>query len=288
MDTRHFRIIAVLLGLIGAALLVLIVILLASRGDDEGPVATPPTTMAAAPAATAPVTAVTTPATSAPPPAPPTTPADSASPATTMPPPGTLTPATTTAPTTTEAPLPSTTTTTTEAPPAPLILQDNGIGGVAFGTDPATTIAYAESVLGPAKNDTGWVDSFSKYGTCPGPEVRGVEWGGAGARYGFALLFTEASTDHLPGGGQHLFGYYYFGDPADLETDAGITVGLTLGEAQAAHAGSTVEEHPLVPGSAIWKVDPNPSDDALLWGFSNGLAPASPMTSINGGVTCGE
>jgi hypothetical protein len=168
------------------------------------------------------------------------------------------------------------------------VLQDDGIGGVPFGTDPATTIAYAESVLGPRKADTGWVDSFSKYGTCPGPVVRGVEWGGEGAGYGFVLLFTEAPTDHLPAGGQHLFGYYYFGDPIGLSTDGGITVGSVLGDALTAHPGSTVEEHPLVPGSGSWFVDEVEFDDTLLWGFADGLGDEAPLTSINGGVTCGE
>ena len=157
-----------------------------------------------------------------------------------------------------------------------------------FGTDPAATIAYAESVLGPAGNDTGWIESFSKYGTCPGPVVRGVEWGGEGSGYGFVLLFTEAATDHVPGGGEHLFGYYYFGDPGGLVTDGGITVGSTLGDALAAHPGSIVDEHPLVPGSGTWTVDPDPTDDSLLWGFSNGIGAADTLTSVNGGVTCGE
>ena len=171
-------------------------------------------------------------------------------------------------------------------PPPGLVLEDDGIGGVAFGVDPDTAISYAESVLGPSDRDTGWVDAFSEFGTCPPPVVRGVEWGVAPGR--FVLLFTEAATDWLPGGGQHLFGYYYSGDPAGLMTEGGISVGSSLGDAQAAHPGSTVDEHPLVAGSAIWKDDPDPGDDALLWGFAGGLGSGAPLASINGGVTCGE
>ena len=277
MDSRQFRIIAILLSVIGTALLVLILVLVLSSSDDE-PAAAPPPPATTAPASTPPTPPLPpAPATTLPtptlPPAPPTTPA------TTVPP-------TTVAPTTTGAP--PAPTTTTEPPPAPFILEDDGIGGVPFGTDPDTTIVYTESVLGPAGNDTGWVDSFSKYGTCPGPVVRGVEWGGGGSGYGFVLLFTEAATDHLPGGGEHLFGYYYFGDPGGLVTDGGVTVGSTLGDALAAHPGSMVDEHPLVPGSGTWTVDPDPSDDSLLWGFSNGIGAADTLTSVNGGVTCGE
>ena len=196
-------------------------------------------------------------------------------------------PATTAAPSTTAAP-PATTTTTTEPPPAPLVLQDDGIGGVPFGTQPGPTRAYAISVLGPEKVDTGWINSFSIYGTCPGDEMRAIEWGGAGSAFGFVLLFTKSPTDHRPGGGAHLFGYYYFGDPAGLATEGGISVGSTLADAQSAHAGSTVDEHPLVPGSGLWEVDTDPADDALLWGFAEGMAPTDALTSLNGGVTCGE
>jgi hypothetical protein len=278
VDSRQFRIISILLGVIGAALLAIILVLVFGSSDDEEPTAAPDATTAAP----TPVTTLPAPTL---PPAPATT-----LPAPTLPPAPTTTaappPTTSAATTTTEAPPPPTT--TTGPPPLPLVLQDDGIGGVPFGADPDTTIAYAESVLGAAKNDTGWVDSFSKYGTCPGPVVRGVEWGGEGSGFGFVLLFTEAATDHLPGGGQHLFGYYYFGDPDGLATGGGISVGSTLGDALAAHPGSTVEEHPLVPGSGSWFVDDVEGDDSLLWGFAEGLGADDTLTSINGGITCGE
>lgn len=281
MESRQFRIIAALLGLIGAALVALILVLIFGDGDDAaGPTTTAPASTTTSPPGTnAGATTITPPATTS----------TIAAPATTTAPTTTAAPATTAAPTTTTATTePPTTTTTTEPPPAPLVLQDDGIGGVPFGTDPAATIAYAEAVLGPAGNDTGWIDSFSKYGTCPGDVVRGVEWAVDDAGYGFVLLFTQVPTDHLPGGGPHLFGYSYFGDPMGLETEGGITVGSTLGEALAAHPGSTVEEHPLVPGSGIWTLDVSTGDDALLWGFADGAHPGDELTSLNGGVTCGE
>lgn len=272
MDNRQFRVIVALLGMIGVALLALVLVLLFSGGDGE-PNAAPETTPGVP--------------TSLPPAAATTVPTPTQPPATTA---STLPPVTTAPASTTEAPLPTTDApppSTTEPPPT-LLLQDDGIGGVPFGTAPADSIAFAESVLGPAKNDTGWIDSFSKYGTCPGDVVRGVEWGGEDTGFGFVLLFTQEPTDFLPGGGPHLFGYYYYGDPPGLTTEGGVTVGSTLGEAQSAHPGSVVEEHPLVVGSAIWSVDDDPGDDALLWGFAGGLSDDDTLTSINGGVTCGE
>ena len=168
------------------------------------------------------------------------------------------------------------------------MLGDYGIGGAVFGDDPASTIAYAESILGPADLDTGWVDSFSKYGTCPGPVVRGVEWQTGGGGIGFALLFTQAETDHWPGGDPHFFGYYYFGTPAGLATESGITIGSTIGDALAGHPGSTIDDHPLVIGSGYWEWDVDSGDDGLLWGFADGTSNAATLSSINGGVTCGE
>ena len=72
--------------------------------------------------------------------------------------------------TTTEA---TTTTTTTLAP---LALEPDGIGAVDFGAAPNAAIAYTTAFLGSPDRDTGWVDSFSEFGTCPPPEVRGVPW----------------------------------------------------------------------------------------------------------------
>jgi hypothetical protein len=282
VDSRQFRIIAALLGVIGVGLLVLILVLVFSNGGDEDPAAAPTTVVPTLPPVTLPQP--TSPSTTLPQPT---------SPPTTLPGP-TLPPATTAAPppATTAAPPPATTAAppppTTEAPPPPLVLQDDGIGGVVFGTDPNTVIAYAESQLGAADLDTGWIDSFSKYGTCPGSLVRGVEWQTEGGGIGFALLFTQVVTDHRPGGGPHLFGYYYFGTPAGLMTEGGITVGSTLGDALSAHPGSTVDEHPLVVGSGIWTLDEVEDDDSLLWGFADGTANSDTLSSINGGVTCGE
>jgi hypothetical protein len=107
----------------------------------------------------------------------------------------------------------TTTTSTTSTTLAPLVLEPDGIGGVAFGATPDDAITYATAVLGPADRDTGWVDSSSEFGTCPPPEVRGVQWGESLSGFGhaFTLLFTQAPTSHKPEGGEHLFGYDCYG-----------------------------------------------------------------------------
>ena len=194
--------------------------------------------------------------------------------------------ATTTEPptTTTEA----TTTTATALPP--LELEADGIGGVKFGASPDEAIAYATASLGPPDRDTGWVDFFSEFGTCPPPEVRGVQWGSnpSGFGYAFTLLFTKAETSHKPAGGEHLFGYDYFGGDVDLATPAGLTVGSTLLVGQTVYPTIEIFESPWDPTAGSWRVDDDLSDDAQLFGFATGQSDDSLVTSILGGVTCGE
>ncbi|MFO7701022.1 MAG: hypothetical protein R6W79_10510, partial [Acidimicrobiia bacterium] len=66
-------------------------------------------------------------------------------------------------------------TTTTTDPEAALELSDEGLQvgdtWVPFGTGDAQTIAAISGILGAPNRDSGWIDSFSEYGTCPGSTV---------------------------------------------------------------------------------------------------------------------
>lgn len=257
--------VGVVIGLLIAVLVFLAFVALG--GDDEASSETTlsPTTTSAAQATTAAPTTSTSEATST----------------------------TTQAPTTTEA----ATTTTTETPSStttvvvsPLELEPNGIGDVDFGAAPDVAIAYATLSLGPPDRDTGWVDSFSEFGTCPPPEVRGVQWGTSptGFARAFTLLFTKAATGHAPAGGEHLFGYDYYGGDVELATPEGLTVGSTLAEARSAYPTIDINESPWDPTAGTWVVDDDPQDDAQLFGYATGRADTDLVTSILGGVTCGE
>jgi len=188
-------------------------------------------------------------------------------------------------PTTTEA---TTTTTTTTLPP--LELEADGIGGVKFGAAPDEAIAYASVSLGPPDRDTGWVDFFSEFGTCPPPEVRGVQWGTnpSGFGHAFTLLFTKAETSHKPAGGEHLFGYDYFGGDVDLSTPEGLTVGSTLLVGQTLYPTMEIYESPWDPSAGSWRIDDDPTDHTQLFGYATGQDDDSLVTSIIGGITCGE
>jgi hypothetical protein len=196
---------------------------------------------------------------------------------------------TTEAPTTTTSSSSTTTSTTITTVPQ-LILQSDGIGGVGFGVSPDQAIAYATAVLGPADRDTGWVDSFSEFGTCPPPEVRGIQWGESPSGFGhaFTLLFTKASTSHKPAGGEHLFGYDYYGGDLALITEPGMTVGTTLLAAQGMYPTIEIDESPWDPTDGVWWIDTDPSDGARLFGYATGQGDADLISSILGGVTCGE
>jgi hypothetical protein len=180
-------------------------------------------------------------------------------------------------------------TTTTLARVEPMVLADNGIGGVDFGATPEETIDYATAFLGPPDNDTGWIDALSSpYGVCPEPEVRGVEWGtsAGGSGPGFTLLFTKADTTH--GSGEHFFGYYFFGGDIPLTTAEGITVGSTNFELQASIPSAVIDEDPFDPSAGAWMSDVDPDDMNLLWGYSTSVAPDGLIETVNGGSTCGE
>jgi hypothetical protein len=258
MTERQIRVLAVLIGLI-ALVFVLVVIALAAGGEEEGAAAATTTTTEA------------------------TTTTIEASTTTTEAPTTTSPPTTTVEPTTT-----ATTTATTEAAIPDLVLRADGIGSLRFGATPDETIALASAALGPPIADSGWIDAFSVYGTCPPPVVRGVEWGGADGRFGFVLLFTRAATSHRPEGGEHFFGYYYLDgdDPFGLGTPEGVFIGTTVAEAAVAYPTWSIGDDDFF--GTTWLVDDDPSDDALLYGAASGEGPDALIETINGGVTSGE
>lgn len=171
--------------------------------------------------------------------------------------------------------------------PGDVVLTEGGVlvGSVEveFGTDDDAAIAAISAALGPPTEDSGWIDAFSVYGTCPLPVVRGVHWGD------LVGLFTEAATDFASAGTPHFFSWYYAtGTDPDLATDTGISIGATVAQLQAAYPGPTFV---LVPWEfddtqGIWST--RQFDPEQLYGFTTGLGAADTVTAINGGTGCGE
>jgi len=164
------------------------------------------------------------------------------------------------------------------------VLERDGLGGVDFGASPADAVAFVRGELGSATDDSGWIDAFSIYGTCPLPVVRGVHWGQ------LVLLFTRAATDFGAAGTEHFFAYYYTNNtpPAfGLGTDEDIFIGSTRGDLDLAHGGSLEVFSDEILGTT-WHVNRDFSTDDALGGFLSGPAAADLVESINGGIGCGE
>ena len=187
-------------------------------------------------------------------------------------------PATTTTESTSTESADSTTTASTtatgEPEPSALALRGDGLGVVALGAAPDAAIAAVTAELGEPSVDTGWEPSFSAYGTCPGEQIRGVEWGG------LVLLFTDGETDQ--GSGEHLFTWRVSGAPPPVATAKGLGYGATAADADE-----------LYPG----QVEPFPAEDpfpAFLEIAAEGgritayLDDQEIITNLEAGATCGE
>jgi hypothetical protein len=237
-----------------------------SSDDEGGADSLPPVVTTAAPSSTLPATP--TPTTVAPVTAAPTTQA-----------PTTIAPTTSSTSTTTSTTVAETTTSTTTPRSAALVLRDDGLGDALFGAETDEVIAYVRSIIGAPTADTGWVDPFSVFGVCPGTEVRGVTWGD------LTLLFSDSST--VTSGRRHFFHYSYgppFGstiEPAGMRTSTGVGVGSTIAELRAGFPGVVVN-----PADDIFDANFYVSD--TFRGFVSGTADTDLVTSIAGGVGCGE
>jgi hypothetical protein len=175
------------------------------------------------------------------------------------------------------------TTTTLVDPSASLILAGDGIGSLGFGVEADRVIADLDEVLGSSAEDSGWVDSFSTFGTCPGSEARLVRWASLQA------FFTNGETEWAPEGVRHFFHYSQSvaaggGDVLALETDKGIRLGATVAALKDAY-GSDVSftDDPLF--EVLWEVT---TDAGILWGSASSIEDDGLITVINGGFGCGE
>lgn len=190
----------------------------------------------------------------------------------------TLAPLVTTTTTVESSTTSSSTSSTTVVPGLDLVLRSDGIGDARFGVAPDGVIDYVTAMLGDPDRDTGWIDSFSEFGNCPGTEVRGVEWGN------LRLLFGDESSD--ASGRRHFFAWQY-GPPVESTieplgpaTDGGITVGSTVRDLLKVYPDAEVYTDEIVgPGFEI---------EAALTGTLSDDAPNGLVLALYGGIACGE
>ena len=188
--------------------------------------------------------------------------------------------------TTTGVPESTTTTmldvTTTVPVAAKLVLRGDSLGDVRFGVDAEGAIAYVESLLGNPDSDSGYVDSTSEFGMCPGAQVRGVRWGD------LLLLFGDESE--VASGRLHFYGWRYgpvgaaMPEPVGPATEGGVTLGSTVNEVLAAHPGADVYNDDVF-GAGF---DVDSGSRGLVSGSLSNDAPNGVTLALFGGVTCGE
>jgi hypothetical protein len=197
---------------------------------------------------------------------------------TTVAPPTTAAPTTTVAPTTTAAP---TTTSTTTTIPAPTFgFYTDGFGIVGFGATPDEVIAALDPLFGPPGIDSGWMNEP----LCPGPEFRFFQY--SDVLFDFRVLFTTGALFRDDGVG-HFFTFNYQGDTPVPVTPPHLTVGTTVAELEALHPGVVYQENPFLNGVMDYVVAGN-GENEQLYGQLTGTSPSDTVTSVQGGIGCGE
>lgn len=184
--------------------------------------------------------------------------------------------------TTTERTTASTASTTTTAPadtsttaPAAqaIVLRGDGLGVVDLGASPDAAIAAVTAALGAPTLDTGWESSFSAYGTCPGQQIRGVEWDH------LVLLFTDGDTAY--GTGEHLFTWRITGAPPALGTSKGLGYHATVADAQELYPDAVEVTEPDEPFPGFLQI-------ALEGGMITGYLDGDVITNLEAGAGCSE
>jgi len=156
-----------------------------------------------------------------------------------------------------------------------LVLRGDGLGLVTFGDDPDAAVAAVSAVLGPPTGDGGWEPApTSAYGTCPGEQIRGVEWDH------LTLLFTDGETEH--GSGPHLFAWRLSGAPPALGTAAGFGWQATAADAEELHPGAVERVPPEGPFPGFLDIEVE-GGRLTAW-----IDTQDVVTNLEAGAACGE
>jgi hypothetical protein len=162
---------------------------------------------------------------------------------------------------------------TAAAAPAEIVLRGDGLGVVDLGADPAAAVAAVTAALGEPTLDTGWESSSSSYGTCPGQQIRGVEW------EHLVLLFTDGDTAY--GTGEHLFTWRITGAPPALGTARGLGYQATVADAEELYPGDVEVTEPDEPFPGFLTIA---GDGGVITGYLDGDV----ITNLEAGAGCGE
>jgi hypothetical protein len=165
----------------------------------------------------------------------------------------------------------------------PLVLEEDGLGVVAFGTEGDAAVQAITVAIGEPDEDSGWIASFSGFGSCPGERVRGLRWGTLWA------LLTDGETEWRTDGVPHFFAYlnsvfYDNSRSLGLLTEQSIGLGDSV-EALEDRYGDRVEIafDELI---ATFVFDIEAAEPGRLRGALTGDRSDDLITSIDGGRGC--
>lgn len=168
---------------------------------------------------------------------------------------------------------PAAATTTAPTGKISLVLESNGLGGIQFGATEGDVLQTYTRALGTPTKDTGWTSSFSSYGTCPGNEIRVVEWNRlrvffGDTKFGVKKFFQYEYTDRDATSSVPL-----------ITTQEGLTLNMTKAELLSLYPNVKItpwtENYEQIERFAI--------DDSLQGTIKDGK-----VFWINAGVQCGE
>ncbi|MES2986050.1 MAG: hypothetical protein V4686_02900 [Patescibacteria group bacterium] len=170
------------------------------------------------------------------------------------------------------------TATTTVQTPTPggkisLQLESDGLGGLKFGATEEDVLSTFNRALGSSTKDTGWTNSFSMYGTCPGTQIRVVEWNRlrvffGDTKFGMKKFFQYEYTDRDAAKAIPL-----------ITTAKGVTLNTTKAELQRLYPAIKI-----TPWTENYAQYERFSIDDSLQGTLKG----GKVFWINAGVQCGE
>lgn len=158
-------------------------------------------------------------------------------------------------------------------------LELDGLGEVSYGLRPEEVLERLIPLFGAPTKDTGTISSFSAYGTCPGENIRVLEWGG------LHLLFGDTEF-----GDNAFFGYEYVsrddGETPQLATREGVTIGSRRSDILALYPGAEFSPMDLVEDA----------EHVLLTSYNksaphyslSGTLENEAVTYLAGGIACGE
>jgi hypothetical protein len=171
-----------------------------------------------------------------------------------------------------------------DAPAATPTRSDRVLG---FGTPYDEALPALTSALGAPTKDTGPIDPFSDYSTCPGRTLQILEYGDGALQ----LLFGDVEADEPV---LYQWALTGTGDPSALpQATALVGDGATL----ALGPGTTVGELEGSAGEAFQVVEDAFSMDPAFRlqdqsggfsGFLSGTTPADVVTLVQAGTPCGE